>query len=105
MLKNPSAPFLGFLQATGLVCYIGLIAAFFYNVERVFNNGIPEFIAPVIMLLLFVISAVITSLLVLGKAGVLFWERNYNQAFILLAWTLGWGSMYLVALLVILLAF
>lgn len=58
--------------------------------------------APIIMLLLFIISAVISSILVLGKAGILFWEKKYSEAFTLLGWTVGWGIFYLILLIVIL---
>ena len=57
-----------------------------------------EFFAPIIMLLLFVNSAVISATLVLGRAGMLFWERQYKEAFTLLAWTVGWGVFYFIGL-------
>jgi hypothetical protein len=97
-----SKPFLGFLQATGLVCYIFVIVTFLTNVTKNFNKNSAEFMAPIIMLLLFVISAVICALLVLGRAGVLFWEKKYSEAFTLVAWTIGWGIFYFVLELVFL---
>ena len=93
---------MGFLQASGLVTYIGLIAAFLNNVEKLFGHNVPELLAAMTMLLLFVLSAVISALLVLGKAGFLFWEKQYSDAFALVLWTIGWGLLYLVLLITIL---
>ncbi len=101
MLKNTSKPFLGFLQATGLVCYLSLIAIFFYSVQSLDTNNTAEFMAPIIMLLLFIISAVLTPLIVLGRAGILFLEKRYVEAVTLIAWTLGWGVLYLLAIIAI----
>lgn len=53
-----------------------------------------EFYAPIIMLILFIMSAVISALLVLGKAGILFWDKKYKESFTLLGWTIGWGFFY-----------
>jgi len=102
MLKNKSKPFLGFLQASGLVTYILLVSVFLNNIEKIFHKDTGEYMAPILMLLLFIISAVISSSLVLGRAGVLFWENKFSEAFTLLAWTIGWGVFYFVLLLAVL---
>jgi hypothetical protein len=101
MTKKFSLPFLGFLQATGLVMYITLVA-YFFTLGPVFSTkSSAAFYAPIIMLLLFILSAVVSALMVLGKAGVLFWEKNYREAFTLLGWTLGWGFFYFSAIFLI----
>jgi len=102
MFKNKSKPFIGFLQATGLVTYILIVSVFLNNVDNIFYKDTGEYMAPILMLLLFIISAVISSSLVLGRVGVLFWERKYSEAFTLLAWTMGWGILYFLILLAIL---
>lgn len=101
MLKKISTPFTGFLQASGLVSYIFLVTIFFNNIDNIFHNSTAENIAPIIMLLLFIISAVISASLVLGRAGVLFWEKKYTQAFTLIGWTVGWGIVYFILFLTI----
>ncbi|OGV92558.1 hypothetical protein A3B57_03955 [Microgenomates group bacterium RIFCSPLOWO2_01_FULL_47_10] len=101
MLKKQSAPFLGFLQATGLVIYIILIDLFFNFVVPNLDNNSAQFFTPIIMLLLFSISAVICSLLVLSRSGILFWEKKYSQAFTLLGWTVGWSLLYLLLFILI----
>ncbi|MFH1295461.1 MAG: hypothetical protein ABIH84_02685 [bacterium] len=101
MHKKLSVPFLAFLQATGLVIYIGLIAWFFSLGPTFAHSEASVFYAPIIMLLLFILSAVVSALLVLGKAGMLFWDKRYREAFTLLGWTLGWGFFYLILILLI----
>jgi len=95
MIKKPSAPFTAFLQATGLVVYIIVVALFLTTIGKRFQTGAAEFYAPIIMLLTFVVSAVISGVLVLGRAGILFWEKKYRESFTLLGWAMGWGIFYL----------
>jgi hypothetical protein len=38
MLKKPSLTFLGFIQATGLVIYIGFISWFLTSIGKQFGN-------------------------------------------------------------------
>lgn len=97
MLKGRTVQFIAFLQATGFVVYLILISFFFNFVTPSFNNGTAEFYAPIIMLLLFVLSAVISALLILGRSAVLFLNKDYRQSFELLGWTLVWGIAYFTA--------
>jgi len=97
-----SKPFLGFLQASGLVGYVILISMFFKYIPKKLDDGSSEFLAPIIMLLLFVISAVMSSSIVLGSSAVLFWERKYSDAFSLVAWTVGWEIFYFALLITLL---
>jgi len=99
--KNFSLPFLGFLQATGLLLYITLIATFMANANKVFGP-VDNFAGPIAFLLLFVVSAIITSSTVLARAGFLFWEKRYKESFTLLGWTLTWAIFYLISVFVIL---
>jgi hypothetical protein len=103
MFKKLSLPFVAFLQATGLVVYILILDLFFNFMGTHFVKAPGAFYGPLMMLLLFVISAVISGLLVLGKAGYLFWEKRYKQSFTLLGWTVGWGLFYFALLVTALL--
>lgn len=97
--------FLAFLQTSGLVVYILLIACFFNFVapNLPIGDDIEGFFGPLIMLTLFVMSAVISATLILGRAAVLFWEKNYKDAFTLVLWNVAWGFVYLALLIVYLL--
>jgi len=101
MLSKKSLLFIGFLQATGLTLYITLLACFFNFVLPNLPKTSESFFAPIVMLLIFIISAVTSSLLVLGRAGVLFWDKKYRQAFTLVGCTLGWLVFYLLFVLLI----
>ncbi|OGC80314.1 hypothetical protein A3K01_03875 [candidate division WWE3 bacterium RIFOXYD1_FULL_43_17] len=99
MFKKPSPPFIGFLQASALVVYLIIIAYFFNFVTPMFQDNTSEFYAPIIMLLLFVFSAVISGIMILGRAGILFWEKKYKESFTLLGWTTLWGFFYFVMMI------
>ncbi|HBY10342.1 hypothetical protein A2473_03215 [candidate division WWE3 bacterium RIFOXYC2_FULL_42_13] len=103
MLNKFSTPFLAFLQASGMVFYIFLISLFLNFVTPKFIQNGEQFYAPIIMLITFVFSAVISATMILGRAGMLFWEKKYIKSFTLLGWTTGWGLFYLVLFLGILL--
>lgn len=88
-----------FLHATGVAAYITGLAGFFHLTETFSNRSIPEFFAPIIMLLLFVISAAVTSFLVFGKPVMLFLEGKKKEAALFLASTI--SSMLFIWLLII----
>ena len=96
MLRKISTPFLAFLQSTSLVVYLLLVSCFFTFITPEMNKEFAQFYAPVVMLLLFVLSAVISSVLILGKSAVLFWNKKYRECFTLLGWTIGWGIFYFI---------
>lgn len=100
-IKNLSLPFLGFLQATGLFIYITLIAQVLINANKIFAP-VGSFLGPMAFLLLFVVSAIISGFLVLARAGFLFWEKRYTEAFTLVGWTLVWSVLYLIVVFLIL---
>lgn len=100
-IKNFSLPFLAFLQATGLFIYIGLISLFLANANKIFGP-VGGLLGPMAFLLLFIVSAIISGFLVLGRAGFLFWEKRYKEAFTLALWTLAWAVFYLITVFVLL---
>ncbi len=104
-IKNLSLPFLGFLQATGLLIYVTLVALFMSNANQIFGKTDNSFFGPIAFLLLFIISATISATIVLARAGYLFWEKRYQEAFTLLGWTLGWAVLYFILALTSLLIF
>jgi hypothetical protein len=82
---------IGLLQAAGVAVYILAIAFFFSNAEKIFA-GVkePNILIPLGMLLLFVVSALITSGMVLGKPIYLILNGNKKDAILLVGYTLGW---------------
>jgi len=97
-----SLPFLAFLQATGLLIYISLVSLIFLYGNQIFGK-MNNYFGPILFLLIFVLSAIISSILVLGRAGFLFWEKRYKEAFPLFFWTIGWISFYLILVFLLIL--
>jgi uncharacterized membrane protein YbhN (UPF0104 family) len=86
---------ISFLLAGGVFIYVGAIALFMFNVRHFFNQP-DSFLAPVFMLLLFVISAATTGYLILGKPLMLFLDNQKKEAIGLLFSILGWLVIFLV---------
>ena len=94
-LENLSPKYLGFIQASGLFLYIFLVTSFMNGITPLFQKA-DSALAPLVFIMLFVISAVISASMVLGRAGYLFWEKRYAEAFGLLKWTISWSILYFV---------
>ena len=92
----------GLLDAAGVVAYVAVIAWLGMHAQNIF--GKPDtFLAPMFILLLFVVSALITGLLVLGKPIVLYLDGSKKEAVSLTLITLGWMIVFLVGIIVFML--
>ena len=89
------------INALGTFLYVSLVAWLLFNGEHAFDNN-PSFLIPVFMLLLFIISASITSLLVLGKPIHLYLNGLKKEAFILLFATLAWLVIFIAIVIIVL---
>ncbi|EKD99798.1 MAG: hypothetical protein ACD_22C00172G0008 [uncultured bacterium] len=106
IIKNASLPFIGFLQATGLVFYVAIIVSFMDYISKwpvLTYSDEASFIAPIIFLLILVISAVACAAIFLGKAAVLFWNKKYIECFKIIIWTLVFSIMYILLFFILLL--
>jgi hypothetical protein len=77
----------GIIDAIGVFIYTSAVAWLMFNGERFFGKA-ESFWMPVALLLLFVLSAAITGLLVLGKPIILYLNDSKKEAFKLLIYTL-----------------
>ena len=78
-----------FVHALLAFGYIFCIALFFnLGLEKMFKQ-VPEFFAPVIMLLLLVLSASIMGILIFGKPVMLYLDNQKKDALTMLFYTLG----------------
>lgn len=84
-----------FINAIGTLVYVSLVALLMNNGEKIFGKA-QDYIAPVAILLLFVISAAVTGTLVLGKPVLLFAKGERSEALRLFFATLGWLVLFLV---------
>jgi len=86
--------------AAGVVLYVTAVSWFMLNAEDTFPKE-DSLLQPLMMLLLFVVSATITSSLVLGRPIHLYLSGLKREAFILLAAILGWLVLSFISLVVI----
>jgi len=88
-MKKFSLPFIAFFQALGLAIYCSLIGLLLLQAEK---WVVPHtFLGPAFFLILFVVSATISALIVLGYPFILFWERKQTiKALKLVVYTTAW---------------
>jgi SNF family Na+-dependent transporter len=89
------------LNSLGVFVYIVAIALFFSNANKLFGAE-DNFLMPILMLLLLVLSATITGSLVLGKPIMLYLENQKEAAVKLLAYTIGWLAVFVVMAMIVL---
>lgn len=92
--------FWGAVDTLGTLAYIVLVALFFRNVERLFGNKPDNILAPIAMLMLFVLSATITGGLVLGRPVYMYFNGQKTEAVKLLLYTI--GCLFAIVLIVFL---
>lgn len=76
------------IDSLGAVAYIFIVVLFLSNAEKIFGRADNKILAPVIMLTLFVLSALITSLLILGKPAMLYFDGQKKEGTLLLIYTI-----------------
>lgn len=88
------------LNSIAVFLYVSGVAWVLFNGERFFGKA-DNFLMPVTMLLIFVVSATITSLLVLGRPIYLYLNNLKSEAVKLLIYTIIFlSSIILVTLLI-----
>jgi hypothetical protein len=93
----------GLAHAAATALYVALVTLFMSNARYIFGEK-DDALIPVFMLLLFIISATVTSLLVLGRPLQLYLAGSKKEAMTLLAATVGWlvAILFAVAIAMIL---
>lgn len=91
-----------FLNAAGVFVYVAAIAWLGFHSQAIFGTK-TGFLVPLFMLLLFVVSAAITGLLVLGRPIHLYLSGLKKEAFTMLFTTLGWLVVFLAGVVIALL--
>ena len=101
-MKKLSLPFIAFLQASGITFYCFLISNVFLNGSKWFGP-LPTFLGPALFLMLFVVSAIICTLIFGGYAFNLFLiQKNTKSAIKLIAYTTGWLGLFTIFLIIFL---
>ena len=88
--KKLSLGLTAFLQALLLTIYCSLVGVFFWNANRWFPN-MKSFAGPTLLLIIFVFSAIICTLIFGYNAFMIFWEeKNTKKALRLVIYTTLW---------------
>jgi len=77
----------GVVNALGTALYIFLLALFFSQANKIFGTKDNELLAPMLALLLFVFSALVTGGLVLGRPLLMYLDGLKKEAVKLLIYT------------------
>lgn len=100
-MKKLSLPFIAFLQALGLTLYCGLVGLVMLNGNTWF--GQMNYLGPVLVLSLLVVSVLICALIAGGYPFLIFWDKkNTKEALRLIAYTAGWLLLFVVLVMVLL---
>jgi hypothetical protein len=89
-----------FVNSVGVLVYVALVATIIQNGEKIFGE-MKNFAGPIAFLLLFVFSALVTGLLVLGRPVYLFLDGFKKESVKMLLYTVGWMFLVMVLVLVI----
>ncbi len=89
------------LNSLGVLIYTSLVAAFFFNGEKILGQA-NSFLMPAAMLMLLVLSAAITGSLVFGKPILLYFDNQKSDALKLFFYTIGWLAIITIIVLGIL---
>lgn len=81
-------------NSLGIIIYIGLIAGFMQNAEKIFGK-INNFFGPFVFLLLFVISAATTGFLMFGRPIMLYLDGEKKDAVKMILSEFAWLFMFL----------
>ena len=79
-----------FYDSLGAAAYITLVAVLMSNIQKIFGNKPDTFLAPVAMLLLFVLSAAVVGGLILGKPILLYLDGEKKAGIKLFLYSLIW---------------
>jgi hypothetical protein len=90
----------GFINSVGVLVYVSLVATITQNGEKIFG-AMKNLVGPIAFLLLFVFSALVTGLLILGRPVYLFLDGFKKEAVKMLIYTVGWMFVTMVLVLAI----
>ncbi len=101
-MKSSEYLYKSFPGAFGTFLYTFLVALLMFDGKAVFG-GAPSFLEPLFILLLFIISASLTGLMVLGRPVQYYFDGHKKEAFVLLFATLSWLVLFTLIVAVVLL--
>jgi hypothetical protein len=97
-MKNSKLLLLALLNSLGASVYIAAVVLLMTNAQKFFGQA-NNFLGSAAILLLFVISATIVGLLVLGRPGHLYFNGFKKEGIVLLLYTIAFLFVIIVAVL------
>ncbi|MDD5547956.1 MAG: hypothetical protein PHN74_03650 [Candidatus Pacebacteria bacterium] len=97
-MKNSKLVYYGIIHSVGVFLYVSAVAFLMFNGEKLFGGKADNFLQPVAMLLLLVVSAAITGSLVLVRPINFYLSGMKREAVKLLIYTI--ISLVLITLIV-----
>lgn len=101
-MKNNKLVSYSFVHSVGVLLYTALVVFILNNAPKIFGQTM-NYLGALALLLLFVLSATIVGLLVLGKPVLLYMDGQKKEAIKLLLYTIGWLLLFTLIIFVILL--
>jgi hypothetical protein len=101
-MKTPKLLPQGLINALSTFIYTGAVAWLMFNGEQFFGKA-TSFVMPLALLLLFVVSAAVTGLLMVGKPILLYLDGAKKEAVKLLFYTLSWLALMMIVVFIVIL--
>lgn len=97
---NYNPKLIALAQAVGLTAYVALVATILQNMQNWFKpEEVNEILLGIMMLLLFVTSALISASLILGYPAMLILKGKVEMAIKIVLQSVGWLFLFLVIIL------
>jgi uncharacterized membrane protein len=88
----------GLIQALGVALYCTMVGTLMFNANKIFGKQ-DNFVTPIVVLLLFSVSALICSLIVFYRPYLLFFDGKKKEAISLVVATTSWLVVFFIAFL------
>lgn len=100
-MNNKRPILFSLLHAIAVIAYIILVVFIMNSVGTLFDEKLDNFWAPVLFLMLFVVSAAITGSIVLGRPIYLYLNDQKKEAITFLIYTITWLFLIMITVLAI----
>ena len=101
-MTNKKLALYGFLNASGTLVYVVLVAQIMSNGSKWFGQVDNKTFTPIAVLMLFVLSAAIVGTLVLGRPALMYLDGKKTEGVKLFLYTLGWIAAFTIIAFIIL---
>lgn len=92
------------INALGVLTYILLVAGTIFSFDKWMEDSTPEFLQPVVMLMLLVLSVAVVGTLIFARPVMFFLEGSKKEALKLLGYTLGCMAALLILVIALMIA-